>query len=381
MIAISLIDRKSMMKIASIETFTNEYVCFVRVRTVEGHEGWGQVSTYNADITAKVVHRHIAPHALGQDASDLNALTQLILEREHKFPGTYLYRALCGLDTALWDIKGKIAGKSVAQLLGSEADKVDVYASSMRRDITPEQEAERFIALKEEFGYHSFKFRIGRECGHDIDQWPGRTEAIIKHIRQSLGDEVTLLVDANSAFSAEKAIEVGHMLQDYGISHFEEPCPYWELDQTKQVTQALKLDVSGGEQDNNINVWRQIIEQDVVDIIQPDVCYMGGITRTLEVAKMAQEKNIPCTLHAANLSLVTLFSAHLMAAMPNAGKYLEYSIEGLDYYPWQAGLFTPNFEIEKGQLNLSKAPGWGIEMDSQWLANADYQVSYNASRF
>jgi len=369
------------MKIASIETFTNEYVCFVRVRTVEGHEGWGQVSTYNADITAMVVHRHIAPHALGQNASDLNALTQFILEREHKFPGTYLYRALCGLDTALWDIKGKVAGKSVAQLLGSTKNKVDVYASSMRRDITPEQEAERFIALKEEFGYQSFKFRIGRECGHDIDQWPGRTEHIIKHIRESLGDEVTLLVDANSAFSADKAIEVGHMLQDYGISHFEEPCPYWELDQTKKVTDALSLDVSGGEQDNNINVWRQIIEQKVVDIIQPDVCYMGGITRTLEVAKMADKANIPCTLHAANLSLVTLFSAHLMAAMLNAGKYLEYSIEGLDYYPWQAGLFTPNFEIENGQLLLNDKPGWGIELDPQWLANSDYKVSYNASRF
>jgi len=369
------------MKIASIETFTNEYVCFVRVRTVEGHEGWGQVSTYNADITAMVVHRHIAPHALGQDGNDLNALTQLILEREHKFPGTYLYRALCGLDTALWDIKGKVAGKSVAQLLGSTKNKVDVYASSMRRDITPEQEAERFIALKEEFGYQSFKFRIGRECGHDIDQWPGRTEHIIKHIRESLGDEVSLLVDANSAFSADKAIEVGHMLQDYGISHFEEPSPYWELDQTKKVTDALSLDVSGGEQDNNINVWRQIIDQKVVDIIQPDVCYMGGITRTLEVAKMAEKAGIPCTLHAANLSLVTLFSAHLMAAMPNAGKYLEYSIEGLDYYPWQAGLFTPNFEIENGQLLLNDKPGWGIELDPQWLANSDYKVSYNASRF
>ncbi|OUR74499.1 mandelate racemase, partial [Marinomonas sp. 42_23_T18] len=156
---------------------------------------------------------------------------------------------------------------------------------------------------------------------------------------------------------------------------------YWELDQTKKVTDALSLDVSGGEQDNNINVWRQIIEQKVVDIIQPDVCYMGGITRTLEVAKMADKANIPCTLHAANLSLVTLFSAHLMAAMPNAGKYLEYSIEGLDYYPWQAGLFTPNFEIENGQLLLNDKPGWGIELDPQWLANSDYKVSYNASRF
>jgi len=369
------------VKIVSIETFTNEYVGFVRVRTESGHEGWGQVSTYNADITSQIVHRHIAVHALGRDGGDIEALNQFILEREHKFPGTYLYRALCGLDTALWDIKGKQAGKSVAQLLGSEQTVLPVYASSMRRDITPEQEAERFLALREEFGYHSFKFRIGRECGHDVDQWPGRTEAIVKHVRQTLGDEATLLVDANSAYTADKAIEVGRMLEDYGVSHFEEPCPYWEQDWTKKVTDALDIDVSGGEQDNNMIAWQQMIERKVVDVVQPDVCYMGGLTRSLQVARMAEQANLPVTVHCANLSLVTLFSAHMMAAIPNAGKYLEFSIEGLDYYPWQTGIFSPTYKIEAGQLILSQQPGWGVEIDTQWLANAEYQVSFNGSRF
>ncbi|WP_299371852.1 mandelate racemase/muconate lactonizing enzyme family protein [uncultured Kiloniella sp.] len=369
------------MKIASIETFTNEYVGFVRVRTVEGDEGWGQVSTYNADITSQIVHRHIAPHTLGQDASDLKGLTQTVLEREHKFPGSYLYRALCGVDTALWDVHGKRAGKSVASLLGSTRKSFPVYASSMRRDITPEEEAERFVALREQFGYTSFKFRVGRECGHDVDQWPGRTEEIVKKVRETLGNDITLLVDANSAYTLKKAIEVGHLLQDYGISHFEEPCPYWELGWTKQVKEVLDLDVSGGEQDSNMVVWNQIIQDRVVDIVQPDICYMGGITRSLEVAKMAEAAKIPCTLHCANLSLVTLFSAHFMAAINNPGKYLEFSIEGLDYYPWQAGLFGPGYEIVNGDLILSDKPGWGIEIDPLWLASADYQVSYNASRF
>lgn len=369
------------MDIASIETFSNEYVGFVRVRTTSGYEGWGQVSTYNADITAQIVHRHIAPHALGRDASNLEAMTEWILEREHKFPGSYLYRALCGLDTALWDIKGKQAGKSVAQLLGSEQTSLPVYASSMRRDITPEAEAERFLALKETFGYDSFKFRIGRECGHDVDQWPGRTEAIVKEMRKVLGDEATLLVDANSAYTPDKAIEVGRMLEDYGVAHFEEPCPYWEQDWTKQVTDALTLEVSGGEQDNNMIAWQQMIDRRVVDVVQPDVCYMGGITRSLQVAKMAERAGLPCTVHCANLSLVTLFSAHLMAAIPNAGKYLEYSIEGLDYYPWQTGVFSPNYLIKEGRLQLPQTPGWGVEIDTQWLANAHYQVSYHASRF
>ena len=106
------------MKIASLETFSNEFVGMVRVRTVVGAEGWGQVSPYNADITALVLHRQVAPHALGRDALDIDALIDLIPEREHKFPGSYLRRALAGLDTALWDMRGKLAGRSVCALLG-----------------------------------------------------------------------------------------------------------------------------------------------------------------------------------------------------------------------------------------------------------------------
>ena len=88
------------MKIQSIETFTNRFVCMVRVRTDGGHEGWGQPAPYNADIVAQVLHRQVAPHALGADALDIDALMDLIPEREHKFPGSYLRRAMAGLDTA-----------------------------------------------------------------------------------------------------------------------------------------------------------------------------------------------------------------------------------------------------------------------------------------
>ena len=369
------------MIITSIETFASEYLTLVRLRTDEGDEGWGQVSPYNADFTAQVVHRQVAAHVLGMDASDIEAVTAMVLDREHKFQGTYLYRALCGVDTALWDIRGKRAGESVSTLLGGKAKDFPVYASSMQREITPEAEAERMLGLKEQYGYQSFKFRIARECGHDIDQWPGRTEQIVKRMRQTLGDEVNLLVDANSGYSPGKAIEIGKLLADYGISHFEEPCPYWELDWTREVTGALDIDVSGGEQDNNMIVWKQMLDTHAVDIVQPDICYMGGITRTLQVAKMAKQAGIPCTLHCANLSLVTLFSIHFMAAIENAGKYVEFSIEGLEYYPWQANFFSPNYEIINGRVSLSHKPGWGIEIDPEWIALSDYQVSYNGSKF
>ena len=125
--------------------------------------------------------------------------------------------------------------------------------------------------------------------------------------------------------------------EDHGVRHFEEPCPYWELEQTKQVTDALELDVTGGEQDCDLTVWRRMIDMRAVDVVQPDICYLGGLTRTLRVAKMAEEAGLPCTPHCANLSMVTLFTMHLMGAIPNAGPYVEFSIEGPDYYPWQEG--------------------------------------------
>ena len=171
------------------------------------------------------------------------------------------------------------------------------------------------------------------------------------------------------------------MLEDYGVSHFEEPCPYWKPDWTREVTDALEIDVSGGEQDNDLRVWMHMIDTRVVDIIQPDICYLGGVTRTLEVAKMAEKMKIPVTLHAANLSLVTLFSAHVMGSIKNPGKYLEFSIEGLDYYPWQDKIFTPDFKIIKGSLEMSHKPGWGIEINKDWLSCAKHQVSFAGSRF
>ena len=362
--------------IERIETFSREYLSFVRVSCRDGSVGWGQVSPYNADITALVMHRQIAPWSLGEPADDIASLVRIIPEREHKFPGSYLRRGLAGLETALWDRQGKKQGKSVCEVLGGVPGRLRAYGSSMRRDIAPEAEAERLDRLRDEFGFDAFKFRVAAECGHDIDEWPGRTEAIVPAVRHALGDDVSLLVDANSGFSPQRAIAVGQLLEDCGVEHFEEPCPYWELEQTQQVTEALSLDVTGGEQDCDLSTWRRMIELPAVDIVQPDVCYVGGMLRTMKVAALAAEAGLPCTPHCANLSMVTLFTMHLLRAIPNAGKYLEFSIEGVDYYPWQDGLFVESpFTVTDGKVTVSDQPGWGVEISPAWLDGATYQVS------
>ncbi len=364
------------MKIAKLETFTNRYVGFVRVTADTGDTGWGQVSTYHSDITCQVFHRQVAPYALGQPAYDFDDLLDRITEREHKFPGSYLRRAMTGLDTALWDLRGRVEGKPVASLIGGSPGKIRAYASSMKRDITPEDEAARFVKLRDKYGFDAFKWRVGAECGRDVDEWPGRTEAVIPVVSTALGDGIDKLVDGNSCYSPARAIEVGRMLEDNGIGHFEEPCPYWEPEQTKQVKEALSIDVAGGEQDCDLSWWRYTIGLRCVDIVQPDVMYMGGMYRTLRVAKMAAEAGLPCTPHAANLSLVTLCTMHLLRAIPNAGKYLEFSIEGEDYYPWQQNLFVEDpYTIVDGHATVTDAPGWGVEISPDWLDKADYQVS------
>jgi len=364
------------MKITKLESFTKPFVSFVKTTLEDGSEGYGQMSTYHADITAQIFHKQVAPWVLGKSWLDFNDLANLVLEKEHKFPGSYLLRAIAGLDTSLWDLKGKLKGKPVTALIGGNAGDLKVYGSSMKRDITAVDEADRFKRLFYEKGIDAFKFRIGAECGRGLDEWEGRTEEIVKTINKSLDNSVKKLVDANSCFSSAQAIEIGKLLEDNNVSHFEEPCPYWEPEQTKEVTNTLSIDVTGGEQDCDLRIWRNMVERKIVNIFQPDVMYLGGLTRTLQVAKIIEKGGFICTPHAANLSLVTICTMHLLKAIPNAGPYLELSIEGEDYYPWQQDLFLDNpFAIENGCVTVSEKPGWGVNINPDWINSAEYQVS------
>lgn len=186
------------MKIAKIETYSDRQVCIVRVETDDGSEGFGQTAPSNADIAATVLHRQIAPHALGADALAVEELSDRCIERNYKFPWSYVCRALGGVDTALWDLRGRLEGKSVCELLGGKPRPFPAYGSTMGRSDTPEQVADLVKRRRAENGFRAFKLRIGKVCGHDEDQWPGRTENLLSSVRRAVGDDVSLLVDANS---------------------------------------------------------------------------------------------------------------------------------------------------------------------------------------
>jgi L-alanine-DL-glutamate epimerase-like enolase superfamily enzyme len=364
------------LKITKIESFSKRDTALVRITTDNNSQGWGQISTYNADISSLILHRDIANRVLGKDPANIDEIIDHCIESNLKYPWSYICRALGGVDTAIWDLYGKIKQKPVCELLGGESKPFPVYGSSMSRSIKPEDEVRRFIKLRDEKGIKFFKFRIGTPNGRNKDAWPGRTEDMIKTIGGSLSESCSLKADGNSCYTPDKAIEIGKFMQENHIRQFEEPCPYWELEWTAEVAAALDLDISGGEQDNDLAQWRRMVKMGAVDIVQPDILYVGGFTRALRVALMANEKGLPCIPHSANHCMVTVFTLHLMNAIPNPGNSLEYSIEfDEEINKLAKDIYSPLPEIREGNLYMPPEPGWGVKINEEWLNSADYMVS------
>ncbi len=362
------------LTITKVESWTNVQYSVVRVTTNDGHEGYGQFPAFETDITATVLHRQVAGHVLGGDPAQIDALVDRVIDANGKFPWAYVCRALAGVDTALWDLYGKIKGKPVCELLGGKSGPFPVYGSSMRRDISPDDEAARLVKLRDTRGYKAFKVRLGVQTGHDRDAAPGRTEKLIPTVRKAVGSGIQLMGDGNSCYTPPRAIEVGRRMEDNDYFWFEEPCPYWELEWTAEVAAALKkMKVAGGEQDNDLAQWRRMIRMNAVSVLQPDLCYVGGLTRAWRVAKMGQKAGKLVVPHSAQLSLVTLFSLHFMAAIPNAGPFVEYTIEG-DVNQKEA-LYSPSLEVQDGKVKIPDGPGWGVKINPAWLEKASYLKS------
>ncbi|MCF3648763.1 mandelate racemase/muconate lactonizing enzyme family protein [Synoicihabitans lomoniglobus] len=364
------------LKITKIESFLKEQLAMVRVTVSDGSTGWGQIAPYEANVSVQMLHQRVVRRALGKDLSHIDAINDAAIDENMKYPWSFVCRALGGVDTAIWDLYGKKLNQPVAELLGGKVQPLAAYGSSMRRDISPADEAARMARLKDELNYQAFKIRLGVPTGHNGDAAPGRSAAIIPAVRKAVGDDVALFADANSCYTPDVAIKYGRMMQDHGYAMFEEPCPYWELEWTKEVTDALTMEVSGGEQDNEMGQWRRMIDMRAVDIVQPDICYIGGLTRAWRVAKLAEAAGLVCKPHAANVSMITVFTMHMLAALPNAGE-VEFSIEDESGITRQAReLFDPALAVADGKaLMPQQGAGWGVHIKPQWLSQAEHRVS------
>jgi L-alanine-DL-glutamate epimerase-like enolase superfamily enzyme len=363
-----------MPAIAAIETFTRDGINLVRVRTEDGAEGIGQTAFGQAGIVAEILHRQVAPHLLGERGEAVEALHASVLAREAKFLGAHLSKALAGVDTALWDLRGRRAGLSVAALLAGGAElprRIPCYASYLRRDTAPEEVLERLRRARDAEGHRAFKVKIGRRRGGGEDQWPGRTPALIRALREGLGEGAELMADANSCYAPPAAIETGRMLEAHGFTQFEEPCPHQELEWTAEVAAALDIEVCGGEQDHDPAQFRRMVALRAVDVLQPDVCHAGGMTVARTAAGLAASAGLPCQPHSANRSLVLVFALHLHAGSANRGRFVEWAVDAAP----GASPFLPEPSVAEGHIRLPDGPGWGIAANPAWIAGAQRRVS------
>jgi len=204
------------------------------------------------------------------------------------------------------------------------------------------------------------KLKIGGRMSNNMDSMPGRTESMIPLARKTFGDDVTLYVDANGSYDHKKAIEIGQLLADNRYSFFEEPCPFEQYEETKAVADALDIDVAGGEQDCNMGHFRVMIRERIVDVVQPDLMYNGGLIRAMRVARMAAEAGMKVTPHSPkhNPELSTLL--HFASVVRNVGPFLEFPARPVKYDSW----YDPAFVIQEGgKIKVPTGPGLGISYD------------------
>ena len=200
----------------------------------------------------------------------------------------------------------------------------------------------------------------------NADAMLNRTKELIPLTRKTLGDDIAIHADSNSSYDPPQAIEVGRMLEDIGAVYFEEPCPFDRLEDTKLVTDALTIPVSGGEQEYSHWRFQWAIQNRAVDIVQPDLYYYGGMIRSIRVSRMAELRGMPTTVHISG-GFGFIYMLHFASRTPNIGRYQEYKRNIQKYSDW----FDPPLRIEDGEITVPEGPGVGIVDTKQALQGAE----------
>jgi len=353
------------MKITRVEPIHVGPNLLVRVHTDDGIIGYGECSPMNNNLVAAHLQHALAALVIGHDPFDVEALVERMFIETYKLAGQSMAMAVSGIEIALWDIMGKAVGQPIYKLLGGACrTKIRMYASSMSRRISPVDEAKRLAALVEKHGFTAVKVRVGSVFGFDEDARPGRSLELVKEVRSALGDDVEIMVDGNSCYSAPRAIQLGRQLERYHVFHFEEPCPYWDLGSTAKVAAALDMPVAGGEQDWEIQRFKEMLERGAVDIVQPDVIKAGGFSVCKKIAHLAEAFGAVCTPHQTQ-PFGTVANLHFAASTPNCRYSQEYNIEE---HPLRDTLFKqPVLDVKGGYLAVPEGPGLGVEIDKTVL--------------
>lgn len=349
----------------------------VEVETDEGITGWGEcfgpgnIAAANKAIVEKVIQ----PMVLGLDPLDRDVIWHKVynLLRDHGQKGMPM-QSLSGVDIALWDIAGKVAGLPVSKLIGgTHRTRVPVYGYGMMlRDEAPESLAARFVdeaAAIRGMGFAATKMKVGLGPEKDV--------RLCEAVRQGVGDAFPFMVDANHCYTTSDAFYVGRALEELGAYWFEEPVAPEDHDGYRELRAGLKVNISGGEAEFNRWGWRALLECRGLDIAQPEVCALGGISEYLRVLALCHAHFTPVVNHVWGSAIAVATNLQLLAAMPPLPGGL---------HPWEPllefdttdnkfrdELLAEPLDIQNqvaasgGFVAIPQGPGIGVEPDRDFL--------------
>ncbi len=319
----------------------------VEIETDEGITGWGECfGPGNIALANKyIVEKVIQPLIIGEDPINKEYIWHKVynLLRDSGQKGMPI-QALSGIDIALWDILAKKAKLPLYQLLGGKTNsKIPVYGYGMMlQKKSVEELCELFKKeanqIKEK-NFKAMKMKVGLGPKEDLK--------LVSAVREAIGDDFKLMVDANHAYNKNDALYVGRGLDEMKIYWFEEPVAPEDYDGYKELKERLKTNIAGGEAEFTKYGWNQLIKNNCIDIAQPEVCGLGGITEYLKVSALAQSNFIPIVNHVWGSALSVAVNLHLLTSLPDMPGGLFPTKSMLEFDTTEKNIFITDLAEEK----------------------------------
>ena len=319
----------------------------VEVQTDEGITGWGECfGPGNIALANKyIVEKVIQPLIIGEDPTNKEYIWHKVynLLRDSGQKGMPI-QALSGIDIALWDILAKKAKLPLYQLLGGKTNsKIPVYGYGMMlQKKSVEELCELFKKeanqIKEK-NFKAMKMKVGLGPKEDLK--------LVSAVREAIGNNFKLMVDANHAYNKNDALYVGKGLDEMEIYWFEEPVAPEDYNGYKELKEKLKTNIAGGEAEFTKYGWNQLIKNNCIDIAQPEVCGLGGITEYLKVSALAQSNFIPIVNHVWGSALSVAVNLHLLTSLPDMPGGLFPTKSMLEFDTTEKNIFITDLAEEK----------------------------------
>ena len=349
----------------------------VEVMTDEGITGWGECfGPGNVAIANKgIVECVIRPMVLGEDPLDRDVIWHKVynLLRDHGREGMAM-QSLSGVDIALWDIAGKVAGMPLHKLIGgAHRTRVKAYGYGMM--LKRQNLADHIARFRDEaaairdMGFAATKMKVGLGPKEDVE--------LCRAVREAIGDDFHFMVDANHCYTTSEAFHVGRALEELDAYWFEEPVAPEDLDGFRELRAGLKVNISGGETEFNRWGWRRILENRGLDIAQPEVCAIGGVSEYLRILALAHAHFTPVVNHVWGSAIAVATNLQLLAAMPSipGGMFAWEPLLEFDTTDnrFRDVLLVEPLEIRRqvkasgGYVDVPTGPGLGAEPDRDFI--------------